>query len=173
MNNKFKEINSFNINNKKSQLALYIIFFLLSSIGCGIIFLTNIHKHNNVSIGYIILSVIVFIIIHELIHIIFMFLFSKNKINISFKFPTISVGSNAYFNKIQYIIISLAPVIILGIVNLICFFILSFKFLFAVLLVLNFATATGDYILTYYALKQKRNSFFVDNANNIFVYEKI
>ena len=172
MNKELREIGSFSVNNKKSQLILYIMFLIIAGLGVGIIFLTKVYTNNNVPIWVIILSVIALIIVHELIHIIFMSIFSKGKIIVSVKFPTIEVGSNKHFNKFQYIFIALSPVVILGIISLICLLLLPYKLLFVILLILNFATAAVDYILTFHALKQKKNTYFVDNANNTIVYDK-
>lgn len=166
----FKEIGSFSINDKRPRLALSMLFLLIAGVGVGIILLTKVYLNNIVPILVIILSVIGFIAIHELIHIIFMSIFSKGKINVSVRFPTIAVGSDAYFNKSQYIVIALAPVVVLGIICLICLLLFSYKFLFAMLLILNFAAATGDYILTFYALKQKKNTYFVDKAEKTMLY---
>lgn len=172
MNDKFKEVGSFSVNNKKPQCALMIIFLMITGLGIVFLFLTKVYTNNNTPIWVIICCVVGFIIIHELIHIIFMSVISKGKIKISIIFPTIAVGSDAYFNKFQYILIALAPVIILGLISLICLLLSVYKFLFTILLILNFATAAGDYILTYYAFKQKNNTYFVDNVKVTKVYKK-
>ena len=169
-NKPFKEISSFSVNDKKSQTVLSVLFLLLAGFGVGLIVLTKAYTNNTVPVWVIVLSVISFILVHELIHILFMTVFSKGKVNLKVKFPTIAVGSDAYFNKIEYIIIALAPVVVLGIGSLILLLILPYKLLFAIMLTLNFATASGDYILTYYALKQEKNTYFVDKADNTSVY---
>ncbi len=166
----FKEINSFSVNAKKPQTNLSLLFLLMAGIGVGLIFLTKVYENNTVPVWAIILSAVGFIIVHELIHIVSMTIFSKGKVTVSVKFPTIAVGSDAYFNKTQYIIIALAPVVVLGVASLLCLMMLSYKLLFAILLTLNFATASGDYILTYYALKQDKNTYFVDKAEKTLVY---
>ena len=171
-NMNYKEISSFSVNNKKPQTVLSVIFLLTAGLGVGLIFLTKAYENNIVPIWAIVLSIIAFIVIHELLHIIFMAIFSKGKVNVKVKFPTIAVGSDAYFNKSQYIIIALVPVVVLGMVGLICLLALPYKLLFSILLTLNFATASGDYILTYYALKQDKNTYFVDQADKTLVYTR-
>ncbi len=166
----FKEIGSFSVHDKKPQTVLPLIFLLIAGVGTGIIFLTKAYANNIVPVWAIILSVMSFIIIHELIHFIFISIFSKGKVNLKIKFPTIAIGSDAYFNKTQYIVIALAPVIILGMASLICLLLLPHRLLFSILLILNFATASGDYILTYYALKQKQNTYFVDTAEKTILF---
>ena len=171
-NTAFKEVGSFSVNDKKPQTVLSVIFLLVAGLGVGVMFLTKAYENNAVPAWVIVLSVIGFIVIHELIHIIFMSIFSKGKVNVSIKFPTIAVGSDAYFGKTQYIVIALAPVIILGITSLICLLLLPYKLLFSLLLILNFATASGDYILSYYAFKQKKNTYFVDIAEKTILYSQ-
>lgn len=166
----FKEIGSLSVNDKKAQMALSILFLLIAGIGVGVLFLSEVCVSNSDPVFVIILSVIGFIAVHELIHIIFMTIFSKGKIKVRMKFPTIAVGSEAYFNKIQYVIIALAPVVILGIINILCLLMFDEKFIFAILLILNFATASGNYILTFYALKQGKNTYFVDIAEKTKLY---
>lgn len=171
-NTTFKEVGSFSVNDKKPQTVLSVIFLLIAGLGVGVIFLTKVYENNTVPVWVIILSVIGFIVIHELTHIIFMSIFSKGKVHVSIKFPTIAVGSNAYFSKKQYIVIALAPFFVLGITSLICLLLLPYKLLFSLLLILNFATASGDYILTYYAFKQKKNIYFVDTAEKTMLYSQ-
>ncbi len=171
-NTAFKEVGSFSVNDKRPQTVLSVIFLLIAGLGVGAIFLTKAYENNTVPVWVIILSVVGFIVIHELIHIIFMSIFSKGKVNVNIKFPTIAVGSDAYFNKTQYIVIALAPVIVLGMASLICLLLLPYKLLFSLLLILNFATASGDYILTYYAFKQKKNTYFVDTAEKTMLYSQ-
>ena len=168
----FNEVGSFSVNDSKPQTVLSIIFLLIAGIGTGLIFLTEAYANNIVPVWAIILSVIVFIVVHELIHIAFMSAFSKGRVNVKINFLTIAVGSDAYFSKAQYIIIALAPVAVLGMVSLICLLLLPYKLLFSILLTLNFATASGDYILTCYALKQKKNTYFVDKAEKTMLYSK-
>lgn len=171
-NTNYKNIASFSLNEKKEQNLISLLFLLIAGIGGGLIFFTKSYENNTLPPWKIILSIIGFILVHELIHIFFMTVFAKGKVKVKVKFPTIAVGSDAYFNKRQYIIIALAPVFILGILTSITCFLFSYEFLFTILLVFNFASASGDYLLTFYALKQKKKSFFVDTAEETLVYMK-
>lgn len=166
----YREIGSFSVNGRKEQTILSVIFLLIAGIGSGLLSLSKVYVHNTIPVFVIILSVIGFIVVHELVHLIFISIFSKGKIKVRIKIPTIAVGSEAYFDKIQYVIIALAPVIVLGLINLLCLLMLDDKFIYAILLILNLATASGDYILVYNALKQSKNSYFVDTAEETKVY---
>lgn len=174
MSNKktIKKIGSFSLNDKKTQTVMSSLSMLISGTGVGLIFLTKAYEKNVTPLWVIVLSIIGFIVAHELIHILFMSVFALGKVNVRIKFPTIAVGSDAYFNRTQYIVIALAPVIVLGLAISICLLILQYKFLLAILLVLNFASASGDYILTFYALKQEKNTYFVDTAEKTLIYKQ-
>ncbi len=57
-----------------------------------------------------------YMVLHELVHGIFMKRFSGTKPHYGFTGMYAYAGSNAYFNKVHYIIIALAPVVIWGVV---------------------------------------------------------
>ena len=99
---------------------------------------------------------------------------SKEKINISVKFPTISVGSSAKFNKMQFTIIALAPVILLGciLILLIVFTPKNYTFLWTILLILNFAVSGGDYMQFFKIRKYPTNTYFQDNSNETVIYQE-
>ena len=100
-------------------------------------------------------------------------IFSKEKINISIKFPTISVGSNAKYSKKQFSIIALAPVIILGIILilLILFSSKDYTFLWSILLTLNFAGSGGDFLQFLKISKYPTNTYFQDTSNETIVFQ--
>lgn len=173
IDNNFVQIGKFSTNDKKPQTALSIIFLLLAGIGVGVIFLTKAYVGNIVPAWAIVLASFGFIIVHELIHIIFMSIFARGKVKASFKFPTIAVGSDSYFSKFQYIIIALAPVVILGIAMVLCLALTPHKLLFAILTILNFASASGDYILVFFASKQSKNAYFQDNSSETCIFERM
>ena len=142
MSKVLKRIGTINYKNGKYANVFMIvnfIFFVL--IGIIVISLNNLIESNTIKGQWFLLGCFCYIILHEIIHLIFMKLFSREKINISVKFPTISVGSSAKFNKMQFIIIALAPVILLGctLILLIVFTPKNYTFLWTILLILNFA----------------------------------
>ena len=149
MDKNFKKIGTINYKNGKYANVFMIgnfIFFIL--IGIVFIILNNSVENNTIKSQWFLLGCILYIILLEITHLIFLKIFSKEKINISIKFPTISVGSNAKYSKKQFSIIALAPVIILGIILilLILFSSKDYTFLWSILLTLNFAGSGGDFL---------------------------
>ena len=97
---------------------------------------------------------------------------SKEKIYFSIKFPTIAVGSHAMFSRNQFIIAAIAPFAILGIILAILFLVIPEQiFLFlAILLTLNFAGTSGDFLQIYIALKFPKEVYYHDNSKITKIY---
>jgi len=112
-------------------------------------------------------------ILHEIIHLIFIKIFFKEKINISIEFPTISVGSNAKYSKKQFSIIAIAPVIILGsiLILLMLFTSKQYTFLWSILLILNFAGSGGDYLQYLEIRKYSDSTYFQDTSVETIIYQ--
>lgn len=174
MDKNFKKIGTINYKNGKYANVFMIgnfIFFVL--IGIVFIILNNSVENNIIKGQWFLLGCILYIILHEITHLIFMKIFSKEKINISIKFPTISVGSNAKYSKKQFSIIALAPVIILGIILilLILFSSKDYTFLWSILLTLNFAGSGGDFLQFLKISKYPTNTYFQDTSNETIVFQ--
>lgn len=174
MDKNFKKIGTINYKNGKYANVFMIgnfIFFVL--IGIVFIILNNSVENNTIKSQWFLLGCILYIILHEITHLIFMKIFSKEKINISIKFPTISVGSNAKYSKKQFSIIALAPVIILGIILilLILFSSKDYTFLWSILLTLNFAGSGGDFLQFLKISKYPTITYFQDTSNETIVFQ--
>ena len=74
-NTNYKNIASFSLNEKKEQNLISLLFLLIAGIGGGLIFFTKSYENNILPPWKIILSIIGFILVHELIHIFFMTVF--------------------------------------------------------------------------------------------------
>lgn len=117
MDNTLKKIGV--IDYKKSKYSHFFIigsFIFFIIVGGIFIALSNSISSNILMGQWFLLGCLCYIVLHEIIHLLFMKFFSKESLYLSIKFPTISVGSKGKFSKRQFIIVALAPVIILGIV---------------------------------------------------------
>ena len=99
----------------------------------------------------LIVGMIAYLILHELVHGIFMKRFSGVKPHYGFVGYAAYAGSDAYFNKVHYIIIALAPIVIWGIVLLIINLVVPVSWFWAVYLIqaINISGAVGDLYVTY------------------------
>lgn len=98
----------------------------------------------------LIVGLVVYIILHELVHGIFMRVLSGIRPNYGFNGLYAYAGSRAYFNKISYIVIALAPVVIWGIVLAIVLVFIPESWFWVVYLiqVANISGAVGDLYVT-------------------------
>ncbi|MBQ8402843.1 MAG: DUF3267 domain-containing protein [Clostridia bacterium] len=117
---------------------------------------------------------VVYIILHELVHGIFMKRFSGVKPHYGFTLMYAYAGSSAYFNKKSYIIIALAPVVIWGIVlGVLCatlpeswFWVVYF------IQIANLSGAAGDAYVTYKMLTLPKDILVNDTGVAMTVYVK-
>ena len=110
--------------------------------------------------------VLVYMALHEAMHAVFIKIFSDSRPVFRIRFPFLSVGSEAYFNRRSFIIIALAPATIWGVV-LISLLVVVTNFLFLsvfILVVVNFAGSAGNYVQAYIALTSSANTLFQDNG---------
>src|SRR5690606_32150798 len=110
--------------------------------------------------------VFVYIALHESVYSVFIQIFCRSCPAYRIRFPFLSVGSEAYFNRRSFIIIALAPVTIWG-AALISLLALVPNPLFLsvyILMIVNFAGSAGDYIQAYIALTSPADTLFQDNG---------
>lgn len=87
-----------------------------------------------------------YIVLHEAVHGVFMWYFSKQKPNFGFGLQYAYAGSKAYFRKMPYMIVALAPMVVWGVVFLVAALLIPgiWFWLFWFLLAGNFSGAAGD-----------------------------
>lgn len=161
-------------NDKKISLSSQLLFLAIAGLGIGIISILRLNENNDLKIVYIVLSCIIYIIFHELTHILFMKLFSKDKILFHFKIPYLAVGSEFYFNRIQFIVIALAPMVLFAIIIFVFFNILpkNYTFLLSVIMTLNFAGSSGDILQIIIISKIKKDIKIQDDGKCTKIYIK-
>lgn len=100
--------------------------------------------------GVLLIGTFAYIVLHELVHGIFMKALSGVKPRYGFTGPYAYAGSDAYFNKKSYIVIALAPVVIWGVVLAIINFFVPSEWFWVVYLiqVSNLSGAGGDLYVT-------------------------
>ena len=174
MRKEFKKVGV--INYKEDRFStLWIIgsFMIFVILGIVFIVLTKSQEYNTVGNPLFLLSCLCYIVIHELIHLIFMKVYGNEKIHVTFKFPTISVGSEAKYSKKHFAVIILAPVLILGglLILALLFLPKEYTFFLTILTILNFGGAGGDYNQFFKIMKYPADTFFQDNSVETVIYQ--
>ncbi len=121
----------------------------------------------------LILGLFAYIILHELIHAFFMRLFCKGKINFGFHTYAAFAGmKSGYFTKLEYIIIALAPVVLLGTALVLLNVYLPTAWFWAIFIIQgqNIAGAVGDYYVIILLLKTPRATLVNDDGMSMRYY---
>lgn len=120
-------------------------------------------------------SIVVYMLLHELTHGICMKLYGSGKVRYGFTGLYAFAGSGSYFARGPYIVIALAPVIVLGAVLLALNFVFStgaaFWFIYIVQIT-NISGAAGDIYVTAKFLKLPRDILIHDSGVSMTVYAK-
>lgn len=120
----------------------------------------------------VMLGSLAYIIIHELVHGFFMKRFSGMKPKYGYTFVYAYAGSEAYFNKRDYIIIALSPIVILGIVIAIINALVPETWFWVIyfIQICNISGAAGDLYVTAKLLKQPADILVNDSGVAMQVY---
>ena len=173
-----KEINL--LENKKLiwglNIAGIILFFVFFFIFSKLDFLYSASLYQTFDFWTLMLGFVLFfglIIIHELIHAVFFKTFQPTKkVKFGFKNGMAYVTSpHSYYKKYQFIIICLAPFIIIT-AGLIIFYLLNIlpASMFAFLVALHGAGCVGDFYFTYLILLAPKNIWIEDTEQGINLY---
>ena len=148
-------------------------FFALSAlIGTAIIISEDLADTSTAGILWIAASCVLYVILHEVLHLLFMWIFSARKPRVSFVFPAVSVSCDGLFTRKQFISIAAAPVMILGIILILLLLFLpgGYSFLISVILTLNAAASGGDFLQIFHALRYPQDALFQDRGDETAVY---
>lgn len=117
-------------------------------------------------------GMVAYLILHELVHGIFMKKFSGVKSKYGFTGLYAYAGSNAYFNRKCYIIIALAPIVILGIVLVVLQFAVphSWAWIVYCIQIINIAGAAGDIYVTFKMIRLPEDILVNDAGVSMTVY---
>jgi len=161
---------------KKINIAVQGLFLLIVALMIGLAMGLNFPTKTNWSTGVTVLVTVamcaVYMIAHELIHGVFLRLFSGVKPKYFARFPFLCTGNEAYFNKRSFSIVALAPVIIWGVILLAMLALLPADYFLSIYIVtaLNFAGAAGDYFQVFAISKLSPAALIQDNGKETKVF---
>ena len=112
--------------------------------------------------------------LHEYIHVLTIKKFSGEKCKIEFRKIYACVLTDSYFSKRGYLIVSFAPVAIIGVILLLLMIILPSKcfWILYVAEILNIAGAAGDVYTAILLLKEKDGLWIKDEVNYITYWKR-
>ncbi|MBQ8183450.1 MAG: DUF3267 domain-containing protein [Clostridia bacterium] len=117
-------------------------------------------------------GIVVYMILHELIHGITMKIFGTRKVKYGFTGLYAYAGSDDYYNKKSYIIIALAPIVVWGIIIGIINLLVPDEWFWSVyfIQIANLSGAAGDLFVTFKFLKMPKDILVRDSGIGMTVY---
>ena len=127
-------------------------------------------------IAVIFLLAAVYIVMHEGVHVAFIKLIRRDcTVQFRYKFVYASVGCNACFSKLEYLVICLAPLLILGVLlTVLCIRVPDeWQWPIYIIQVLNMSSAAGDIYIFSILSRMPKNLLVRDNGVTISVYGSV
>ena len=120
------------------------------------------------------IAIVLYMLAHELIHGIFIKKYSGKKAKYGFTGLYAFAGSDAYFNKSQYIVIALAPVVFFGIVFLLLNIFLPANLFWPIyfMQIMNLSGAAGDFYITALACRLPSDILTRDSGVSMKIYSR-
>ncbi|MBQ8731866.1 MAG: DUF3267 domain-containing protein [Oscillospiraceae bacterium] len=117
---------------------------------------------------------ILYLVLHEAIHGIFMYHFSKTKPRFGFTGLYAFAASDYYYDKKSYFIIGLSPVVIWGVVLAViqCFVPMDWFWVVYFIQICNIGGAAGDIYVTWVMLHLPKDVLTWDDGTGMTVYSK-
>ncbi len=177
----YRVIYTLDVKNKKLALLLNVLALLIAVIMVIIaslyipldtLFETAEMDSLIMKCTVLIVGLIVYLVLHELVHGLFMKLFSDAKVRFGFTGLVAYAASDGYFHKKAYLVIALAPVVIWGVVLLAANLMVSASWFWVVytLQICNIAGAAGDVFITLKLLSMPSTILIHDVGTTMAIY---
>lgn len=163
---------------KKKLVLIQVIFILVALVMVFIAIYFDLPMKNDLpiylKIGITVVLAFIYMMVHELMHGLFIFILSKDKPTFGFRFPYLTTGSKYYYSKQNFMMILLAPVVILGIILLASLFLIPENLFMSMYIVtgLNFAGSAGDYLQAFMNKGLSKDVLIKDDGLNTTYYRK-
>ena len=122
-----------------------------------------------------VLLCVLYIILHELVHGVFILIFTKEKPSFGMSMGLFYTATDYYMPKVQYIIVALAPVVIWGTLLHLIYMNLSgpLFWVFYIVQMLNISGAIGDYCITIVTIRLPKDILCKDKGASMEFYGAI
>ena len=124
--------------------------------------------------GVLLVGMIAYIILHEIVHGITMKAFGAPKIRYGFTGLYAFAGCDSYFDKVSYITVALAPVVVWGLVLFVLNFLVPAEWFWVVYMIqiINLSGAAGDAFVTCKFAAMPADILVLDRGTGMKVYSK-
>jgi hypothetical protein len=110
--------------------------------------------------------------VHEATHGVVLHVLTKVRPTYAVRFPFLTTGSHVYLTRRSVAIAALSPAILWGIVLVVALFTVpaEYRLTAYILVTLNFAGSSGDYVEVVVAARQPRGALLQDDGSQIHVF---
>ena len=124
--------------------------------------------------GLLSAALMLYIVLHEVVHGIFIYLLGKQKPHFGIRLPYAYAGSDIYFDKKSYLIIALAPVVFFGVslLALNIFLPRSWFWFIYILQIMNLSGSAGDAYIAYMVNGMPNDLLVRDHGTEMAFYAK-
>ena len=121
---------------------------------------------------FALLAVVAYVYLHEFCHGQFIRLFTGQRAVYGMRSGMAYAGSRAYINKLHYVVIALAPVLVFGIIFAVALLFIPASWFWVVYLVqvMNVGGAAGDYYMTVVMLRMPPDVLVNDMGTSMVIY---
>ena len=176
----YKEQLNLNIQNNKNlkygiPIWAIIIFLIMGYNGNQIQSIKRYLRGDLHQIAYVFIGIILYMILHESVHAIFMRLLGRERAHVGLKGPYSYASSSIYFGKLEYQIIALAPSLIWGVVlTVLCTMNhhTDWFWTFYLIQIVNITGAVSDLYVVFRFVGLPSSSLVRDSGTAIIVYGK-
>lgn len=118
------------------------------------------------------LAALIYMAVHEATHGVMLQVLTKVKPSYRVRFPFLTTGNRAYLTRRSTAIVALAPAVLWGVVLSAVLLTIpaDFQLTAYILLALNFAGSSGDFVETFVVERLPRNALVKDDGNKIRVF---
>lgn len=161
---------------RKVAAAIQVVFVAIAVVSVGLALILGFPLSGGfgtwVNFAVMVIACLLYMVIHELTHAGFLYLFSRTRPAFALRIPYLVVGGRGYLNTRSFIVVALAPVVVWGVILVILQVTLPAQFFFSVYIVtiLNFAGSAGDYFQAYAVAKLPPIALIQDDGTATTVY---
>lgn len=187
----YEEIKRINlVNDKKASFAVNIMSFVVIAVllvfGAFIYGIDNLKQDLLIAeeesvdnlilyVTFIIILCVIYMVLHEVLHAVIMKMLSKSaKVSIGIDLFYAYASSDAYYTKRSYNIISIAPLVVFGIIlSVLCAAVpIKYFWVFYVVQILNFSVAAGDFYIFFIITRMPKDILISDSGTEVIIYGK-
>lgn len=159
------------------SLTIFVVMFIAMSIFVPITSFFDLSEGTFkpfLKIVALAICMFLYIILHELVHALFMKAYGAKKVDFGVKGMYAFAGCKEYFSKGPYLFIAIAPVLFLGIILLAVNLIVPYDYIWFVYFIqlINLSGAAGDLFVFFTFLKLDKSLLIQDTGVEMKVYAK-